>query len=477
MRTRALAAVLVGVIVAHAAPGAAWEIETHVGLTQRAAMASQLDRWLRAQGLAAGMRDGLALEMRVDKVQKIARPVRAEDRGLLDELSMLDSALGVAPDGARQPALSWLLAGAALEGARIDRIRHHFVDPRRGFGADHATGLIEGGAAARIGGLGTGLGSLRGVLTGASFDGTGDRADRWMDAPVAHNPLSRRCMLDELYTAATAPEGAVRAAALAHALLCAGAVLHVLEAVGDPAHARGDFAVNHGVARAPLARWAALRYGLSVPAPMEGAVPRVRLAAFVTTSDERGLADEVARSFVSPGTMPSSARALPLPALTAGREPQGSLAGPSVAHLVAYERMGGEHVRYTLPANAIAEAVDALLPRIAADATLLLDFLLRGSLRIEVTPAVDRAPLKVTVHDGQLALGPGQIELFLESRDGVRRRVQGGPTQGTKAGNPMADFELGSSVTRPTDDQRVIAVFRGTDENAEPIVLSVSSAL
>ncbi len=459
-----------------ARPCRAWEIETHVGLTQRAAIASQLDHWLRAHGLAAGLREGLAIELRFDPARKEQRPVRDEDRGLLDELATLDGALGVAPDGARQPALSWLLAGAALEGSRIDRISNHFVDPRRGVGALHSTGLAEGRVAARVAGLRSGLGSLRGVLTGAAFDGTGERADAWMDAPASRNPMSRARMLDELYAAATAPAVPARGAALAHALVCGGALLHVLEAVGDPAHARGDFAVNYGTAHAPFARWAALRYGLSVPSPSEGGATRTKLSAFVTTPDGRGLADEIGRNFISPGTMPGTPRALPSPRLVAGLEPRGSLAGASVAHLVAYERVSPREVHYTLPAYAVAEAVDVLLPRIGADATLLLDFLFRGSLRVQITAATAQTPLKVSVTNGSLALGAGQIELFIESKTGVRRRVQGGLTQGSQASNPIADFELGGAVRRPDDDHSVVAVFRGVDEHGEPLVLSASAA-
>ena len=89
--------------------------------------------------------------------------------------------------------------------------------------------LAEGSVAARVAGLGTGLGSVRGTMTGAGFDGTGERADRWIGAPVARNPMSRACVIDELYLAATSPAATARASALAHALICAGAVLHVVE--------------------------------------------------------------------------------------------------------------------------------------------------------------------------------------------------------------------------------------------------------
>ncbi len=417
-----------------AAPAArAWELETHVGLTHRAALASRVDAWLRARGLDAGLYEIIALG----------------DRALLGELALVDAALGVTPDRARQPALAWLLAGAALEGARMDRVRHHFVDPRTGGGLD------EDDAA----------GTVRGLFTGASFDGTGMRADRWLDA--ATNALSRPRLLDDLERAAAAEQPAEREAALARALVCAGALAHVLEAVGDPAHARGDFAVNYGAAGAPLERWARDRYGLAVPAPAPRGPAPARLASFVTAPDGSGLADEVARAFLSPGTLPGGGRALAAPPLEPGREPSGVVAGPWVRTLVGYRRTG-RGVEYTFTPAALAEATDALLPRIAARAASLLDFLFRDAI------AIRRDGDGLTVAVGAEALGRGRFALFAEQPDGRRTRLLERETRGGAAGTALAELDAAAAKAF-AGARRVVALYRGVDAAGEPIVASAAA--
>jgi hypothetical protein len=427
----------------------AWELETHVGLTHQAALQGRLDAWLRERGLGSGLYETLALEPRARRAAREAERYALDDRGLLDELGSLDAALGVSPDGARQPALAWMLAGAALEGARMDRVRNHFLDPR------HGGGLAErgpnGSERLRIDGARDGSGTVRGVFTGANFDGTGERADRWIES--VDNPLSRIRLLDELERAAVSGTPAGRQAALARALVCMGALEHVLQAVGDPAHARGDFTVNYSSAGAPLEHWAAQRYGLSVPPAAPPGSTATRLAAFITAPDGSGLGDEVARAFVSPGTLPGMEGALPQPRLQPGPEPQGILAGPLVHELVVYRRVPGG-VSYTLSPAALAEAAEVLLPRIARRSVQLLDFLLRGAL----VPS-DDGGFRV----GPLGLGRGHLTYLEEGLDGIRRVVISRTTEG---GAP------GTVLLTGNPSARGVLSFRGVDENGEPIALS-----
>jgi hypothetical protein len=397
----------------------AWELETHVGLTHQAALHSRLDAWLRERGLSSGLYETLALAPQTQRrVNRESDRYTLDDRGVLDELSRLDAALGVSPDGARQPAVGWLLAGAALEGSRMDRVRNHFVDPR------HGSGLAEQGPTGsqrlRVESARDGSGTIRGIFTGANFDGTGERADRWLDSP--ENALSRTRLLDELERASIAPTIAERQTALARALLCIGALENVLQSVGDPAHARGDFTANYTQAGAPLERWAAMRYGRSVPAQGPDSPAPVLLAHFIVAPDGSGLADEVARGFVPPGS-----------------------------------RAPGQGPGKVSP-GAVAMAADSLLPRIGRRSSQLLDFLLRGAIVADEDGGF---------HVGPLGLGKGHITYVEENIDGTRRVVLQRDTQG---GAPGATLLAGIGRGKG------VLVYRGTDANGEPIVLSAISA-
>jgi hypothetical protein len=403
---------------AASAPASAWEVETHVGLAHRAALHSGLDAWLRARGIESGLYEVLALQPEAHRdAGSDPLHVLLADRGLLDELARVDAALGVSPDGARQPALAWMLAGAALEGARPERARNHFARP------------VPGGV----------------------------RADRWVEA--LDNALSRGRMLDVLDRAASGETPAVRQAALARALVCAGAIVHVLSAVGDPAYARGDARVNFHDAGAPLERVAQRRYGRSVPLPIAeeqvGPAP-AQLPRFFTTPDGTGLGDLVARSFVSPGTMDGSWGA---PRLAPGPEPSGVVPGPLVHTLVAYRRESGG-VRYTLTPAALTEAVDALLPRIARRGAQLLDFLFRGTI------GVTRNDKEIRFAVGALAIGPGHVTVLNEDAHGKRTPHFNADTAGGPPGTFLHSFR---GVGQP------VLVYRGVDRNGEPIVLTATA--
>ncbi len=106
---------------------------------------------------------------------------------------------------------------------------------------------------------------------------------------------------------------------MAAALIAAGAMLHTLGDLGAPARVRGDGSAQlEPLGGGPddlgsrFERIAALAFGrLGVPAPAR-IVTRLRLRDFFTapldSKDGAGLADEVAATFFSPGTLPSASR-------------------------------------------------------------------------------------------------------------------------------------------------------------------------
>ena len=105
-----------------AAPAHAWETSTHLGLVEQAALAADVDAWLRDLGQTGGLFAPL-----------VVPPDDAPD--LFAALANHSAADGFVPDlRGQQPALGWLLAGAALADATPQWAANHFFDPASGAG-------------------------------------------------------------------------------------------------------------------------------------------------------------------------------------------------------------------------------------------------------------------------------------------------------------------------------------------------------
>ncbi|MEO6951355.1 MAG: hypothetical protein ABI321_06040 [Polyangia bacterium] len=403
MKTIIIAAVAVGGS-SFPTSAQAWERETDVGLTQRAVQHSALDAWLRHHGYEAGLHEELGL-------RHADGTLEPRDAALLGQLVAVDAALGAAPDDGRQPALDWLLAGTALEGVGIERIRNHFLDANQ-HGLDEHERLDA--MRVRFDDVRAGLGTFRGAFTGVNFDGTGLPASRWVDA--TSNPLSRRAFIAAQLDTLRSATPKLREAALARALVAAGALLDVLQSVGDPANARNDFYTNTIVARSPLEAYAAERYGMLVPPALGKGTPRDKLASFFHSADGTGLADEVGRAYRSPATQATR---------------------PTKEQL--------------------AITTDALLPHIAAQSAALLDFLFRGTLDFETTT---EGP--IAVH-ADIGLGAGTLDLYTDTADGTRVLVTTRKVAAVPETAELARF--------PGVDSKTLFVFHGVDAAGEPIVI------
>src|SRR5207245_2924420 len=127
---------------------------------------------------------------------------------------------------------------------------------------DTGRGLSEGERplATRIASVSAGLGSVRGIFTGANFDGTGQPSTGWLSAPVAVNEWGLDRYHAERARAVAAERPADRDAALARALLAAGAALHLLEDAGDPSFVRNDYRVEREALGGPYERFVAERF-------------------------------------------------------------------------------------------------------------------------------------------------------------------------------------------------------------------------
>jgi hypothetical protein len=416
----------------------AYEPTTIAGLTEKAALASSLHKWMLRSGHPLGLYEPLKL---------------AADRELARRLTMLDPEGGYAPDGGKNAALGWLTAGAVLEMVPAARGRHHFFDPSTGLGLNE-----RGGAPlrTRLSDVVSGIGSLRGVFTGASFDGTGIAAPVWVGAPGNEWGLVR--YLDERGRAASAPTAKERDGALARALIAAGSIVSVLEQMGDPAHVRNDYRVALEAEGGRYQQAVAARFGrLALPDPDPAALSPLRLGELFHDAAGHGLADRTQRRFFSPGTLPPSSFAAP--SVEAG-DGLGGWATGEVKHLAAWERLPDGRIRWFLDGRCERDYADALLPEVGRYARAALDLLFRGRLELEE-------------HDGgirviarELALGPGVLTLYAEDASGTRTRLSARSLTAGAVGEELGSFE------RPAGARRVAAVFRGSDANGEPLVIT-----
>jgi hypothetical protein len=266
-------------------------------------------------------------------------------------------------------------------------------------------------------------------------------------------------------------------------------MLHTVGDLGAPSRVRGDMAAHlEPLGAGPddlgsrFERIAALTYGrLGVPPPSR-TVTRSHLRDFVTAKDGGGLADLIARSYFSPGTLPAPTRvsgdvkphlARPQPALparlnimAATRDDGAALRSPSGTCLAHY-RVDHDVVTFSIDDDCVLEQLAAILPEVAAYEAGLLDFLLRGELTINAG-----GQISVTDSAGT-RLGAGNVEILVEDDRGVRTSLASVAVTGAAAAGSDAGSGAGSSlasVATPATGTRVVAVFRGVDAAGEPIV-------
>jgi hypothetical protein len=469
----ALASALALAPFAAAAPARAWEAaSTHAGLTQRAVIASQLHRALGARfGRPLGLFEPLQLQPR--------HLSAGERRSLLARLEVLDPEGGFRPDAEGvNTALGWITAGAVLAKVPPERGRHHYHDPLTGLGLDDARGLLGVSHALRM--AFDGVGGLRGLATGATFDGTGRSALDWISAP--DNDLSLETLLRKLEEAVVAESPERREMALVRALLALGGVLCVLEDLGEPAHVRNDLRISHPVADGAAGAgstgrgsrfeaYVAVRFGRTQVPPPLSPMRRPTLRAFFADADGEGLANRTQRRFFSEGTVPG---AVPIDASVTpaevARTARDSLAypQPTVARLelrkgmarryvvsegrrvLAYER-GVASVRFGLDDRVHADAAAALLPEIGAYAAGLVDSLLQ--VRVDLRREGGRLQIKLDGLEGSAEVT--RVTVLAEDRRGARRAL---PVN--DAGRVSV---AGLGVEAPTGARRVAVAVAGSD--------------
>ena len=437
------------VLVAATAPTArAYHATTHAGITERAALASTLHkRLIERYGRALGLYEPLTLP----------EPHTKQERELARQLQQLDPEGGYLPDRGRLTAIGWLTAGAALEAVPASRLRNHFYDPSRNRGLDQGNDALR----TRIDAATTGVGTVRGIFTGESFDGSGMAAPDWLRAN--ENEWGLRRFADELERSIAAPTVAERDGALARALLAAGAMLHVIEDAGDPTFVRDDYRVALEADAGQYERFVALQYGrLGVPEAGGPSIVAPSLLALFHDGNGNGLADRTQTRFFSPGTLPDTGR-YGLPQAFAASGNRGYVAGV-VPHLAKY-RKTRDGVAWSLDERCWADYAEALLPETTRYAAGALELLFRG--RIEVASSNGMATL--SVHD--VALGGGRLSIYADIVGGERQLVSTQDVTGAGDGDKLRDLTL------PAGARRLGVFFRGVDAHGEPLVIAQDTLL
>jgi hypothetical protein len=464
-------AALLGLAVAVAAPAArAYDpATTHAGLTERAALASELHRVLsRALSRPLGLFEPVTLSM--DQMAP------AQAQSLEARLGALDPSTGCTPgpDGVA-PALSWVIAGSVIATTPAERGQDFFYDPSRGSGLSNAGGLAS---------LGNTLGLLldsgsgfRALFAGTQFNMTGRPSTEWLNAP--ENDVGLDAFHTSLEAAVTGERPQVRSTALARALMALGGVLTVLEDAGDPAHVRNDYRRAYLGARGPspfdrgsrFELFVAASYGrMGLPAAV---TPKQRptLMSFITAADGEGLADRTQRRFFSDGSLPDDA-IVDHGTTTAEvmQDARSSLpyAYPRLPHLdlkvmgrryyatshdkrrlLAYERVPGR-VHFFMDNAVYADSARVLLPEIAGYGAGLINHLFRVEIHVDTATA---GVALVSVAGARGNVSKGEVRVFSEDGAGVRK--------------PLTTIQAGSAGVRvdiPAGTKKVAAVLRGADD-------------
>jgi hypothetical protein len=448
---------------------------THAGLTERAALASELHRVLaRALSRPLGLFEPVTLSF--DQLPS------DQAQSLEGRLATLDPSSGCTPgpDGVA-PALAWVIAGSVIAKTPAERGQDFFYDPSRGAGLSDAGGLASLGNT--LGLLLDGGGGVRAFFTGSQFNLTGRPSTEWLRAP--ENDVGLEAFHAGLEAAITGAQPQARASALARALLALGGVLTVLEDAGEPAHVRNDFRRAYLATRgpspfdrgSPFEHFVAETYGrMGLPTAV---TPKQRptAMAFITAADGQGLADRTQRRFFSDGSLPEDAvvdrgttaaevmvdarGSLPyayprLPRLelkAMGRRHYAYT--PDKRRLLAYVRVPGR-VRFYLDGAVYADTARVLLPEIAGYGAGLINHLFRAEIRIDATGGL----ALVSVVGARGNVRKGEIRVFAEDANGVRTAlttVQPG-SAGVRVNVPAGAKKLAGVLSGEDDAGAFVAV-------------------
>ncbi|MCA9655335.1 MAG: hypothetical protein H6712_07490 [Myxococcales bacterium] len=479
-----LAALLAAAVLLPSADARAWDPSTtHVAMVERSVLDSALHlRWMEGSLLQRGLFTPLRLD-----------PARLDDetRRLLQlALRQVHAASGAEPlggpgacPGASAPpatrarcvegdlweltAVGWLELGVVVETVPRQRLLHHFVDRAHPASDrwvdDDLPRAVLRGKGAEAGG------SLAARATGSAFEGSGRSAIAWLDD--ASDRWAPPALARHLRRASLAADRAERDHHLVMALLCTGALMHVVQDLSVPAHARGDVSAmflplsdipgDRGLPLQELARDALGRGGLPTPVRLsprpDAEVSRgVPLAPtlrghLLGEGDYLGLVPSTARFFFSESSLPAArelgagldatqaaAKLLEGSGIDASEREgarmsewparRGYLLGASGRPLAAFRVDEDGQVRLWLDRRVYRAQMQVLIPRGVEAGRSLLDLLYAAWPQT----SVELGARALTLTPGETWAG-ATLTVMLEGRDGRREAVSSVALTGAQA--------------------------------------------
>jgi len=505
------AALAIGVL----APGVAraWDPSTtHLGMVERAVVSSALHlRWMASSELQRGLFSPLRIDPR--------RLSGAERRFLSAALTQAHSGSGVLPLGGpgacpgptapvatqlycvegdlwEMPAVQWMELGVVAEMVPSARAVHHFVDradPSRPTYSDpQQRPLLLRSRQVRHNGA-----PLAGYVTGTSFAGAGRSAIAWL--ADAEDPLAPPQTFRHLELASTLADPHARDHHLAMALIGVGALLHVLQDMSVPAHARGDVSAfftalsdapaDRGLPFAEIARLSFGRHDLpGKPSPAVVAATRgAALAAglrghFLGDAGYEGLAVFTGRRFFSERSLPApqflepetpadkAAAQLLVGADIDPGELEGAVLSPWPAErgylktatgrpLAAFDTDDLGRVRPFIDEAVYREQFAQLIPRGVEASRSLIDWLWPTWPELRLDAAAGFVDLQVP-EDWQDPV----LLVFTQTAEG-QRTIQQKVQLRAGGGNRILN------LPKLADDQRTVIVLRARRSSGEPLIL------
>lgn len=514
IRRGGLAVFLLGLGTAR--PASAWDPATiHVPLTERAALESELQvRWMNASRGGFGLFSNVRLDPALLTV--------SEQVTIFETLRALPDSAGARPlggPGACPPpgspeqtlqfcvegdlweldALGWLRLGVLAESSPPSLVSRHFLYPDAmddGMGGSEATAAVSRSSQRRRDP------SMTHDFIGIPTTNETANALAWYaDEDAALSPQNLARHLELTATARTAVE---RQHHLAMALLCAGALSHVLQDLALPAHARGDvdafflpLSSVPGDRGLPIQEWSRTQVGRAgvyqLPEPERTAADSLSLHELLF-DPQRGVAALARAHNLSESTLPAPvvlSEALSTndaatrmlqgvtlapeerdgAELTAWPAESGYLRGGTGRVLCAWRRDANGSVTSFLDEDLFRAQVSSLLPRAMSATTRALELLFpewpgvedsieRGILSFQLPADLTDLRVVIAAQDEFGDRGPAQVMHLRHA--GPQRLV----------GLPIPTLTLGTSVTftgsRPDGSQYVAS--RIYERKSDPVV-------
>ncbi len=451
----------------------AWEpATTHAGLTEESARAADLHKRLREQ---FGTNKGLYTMLTIPE---------ADAPGLFQILRKLNPTHGYVPNSkGKMSAQSWLVAGSVVADVPAANASNHFLDPRSG---RSLSGARAGGAGHRMGR------HLSGVSYGSQLQTGGEAANLWWKSPK--NSMGYPGFADQFRKAVASATPGERDRHLAGTLLAAGAMLHVLQDMGSPAHVRDDIGSNQEQVSenyhdrgSRFERIAALAFGrLGVPRAT-GTPSLPTLDAHFSNAAATGLADLTESNYFSNGTLPRETSARrddgssvfrqaivdqlrrPAPSphsrldIVAARNAEGATWRNDAGTCLTRYRLQHAKVKFWIDDDCALEQLEVILPSVAAYGSSFLQSLFPENLSLTKIAG----KLLVTANTKQY--GEGTFTLYADAADKTRSAFQSAAASpGNVVGIP--------AVLPPRGTQRVTVLFDGKDSLGNPMLATRSYA-